>query len=122
MRNFMSLKAQKKELYQLMISSISLQSMDSKERLMMQDKILNLDEPQMQQMILILRNEQSEMKELHRRSKMEQKESKKLDGMVDSLRDAGHILDKAFLSAREADERNESSKISSDLLKQIDLI
>lgn len=105
-----------------MASSLSIQSLSSTERLQMEDRILNMRETDMEQMIQLFHEEQEEMKALHKRSKIEQKQVKKVEALVDGLRDAGHILDKAFLTARESEERSESSKISSDLLKQIDMI
>jgi|GEM_PF-2748555 len=118
----MTHKTLKKELYQLMAASLSIQSLRAAERLEMQDRMLDLPESDMQQMVQILKQEQEEMKKLHKRSKLEQKQIKKIDNLVEGLRDAGHIMDKAFLTARESEEQTESSKISADLLKEIDMI
>lgn len=118
----MNRKELKKELYQLMASSLSIQSLSSAERLEMEDRILNMPEADMEQMVQLFHEEEEEMKALHKRSKVEQKQIKKVENLVSGLRDAGHILDKVFLTARESEERSESSKISSDLLKQIDMI
>ncbi len=50
----------------------------------------------------------------------EGKELKKLDGMADSLRDAGKQLNKVFLTARETEDGEESSRLTSSLRDRID--
>lgn len=110
----------KKELYQLMAQSMAIQSLDVGKRIEMQDRMLGLPESEMLKIIGILKNEKKEMGELHKRAQKEQKETKKLVGMAQSLRDAGRRLDKSFLVARETIDRDESSQVTSNLLDEID--
>jgi len=110
----------KKHLYQLMAQSMAIQSLKAEERLEMQDKILGLPEGEMVKMVGILENEQLELAELHKRSLREMKEAKKLTSMAQSLRDAGRRFDKAFLTARESEEREESSETTRTLLDEIE--
>jgi hypothetical protein len=111
--------ALKKELYQLMAQSMAIQSLDNERRFEMQDRMLELPQSEMAKIIDILKNEVKEMAELHK-TQREQKETKKLVGMAQSLRDAGKRLDKSFLIARESVDRNESSKATDNLLDEID--
>jgi hypothetical protein len=110
----------KKELYQLMAQSMAIQSLDVGKRIEMQDKMLSLPVNEMSKIIGILKNEKREMAELHKRAQKEQKETRKLTGMAQSLRDAGKRLDKAFLVAQENIDRNESSRTTENLLDEID--
>jgi len=110
----------KKELYQLMAQSMAIQSLDAEKKFEMQDKMLGLPESEMIKIVDILKNEVKEMADLHKRTQREQKETKKLVGMAQSLRDAGKRLDKSFLVARESVDRNESSKATDNLLDEID--
>lgn len=112
----------KKELYQLMGQSLAIQSLSMEKRLEMQEKMLDLPDEQMISVINILKNELRDMAELHRQSLHEQKEVKKIAVLTDGLRDAGKDLDKAFLTAREGEEREESTRITSGLLDEIDRI
>ncbi len=112
----------RKQLYQLMTQSMAIQSLEAEEKLEMQDKMLGLPENEMQEMIRILRSEQNDMAELHKRAVKEQKEAKKMVSMAQSLRDAGRRLDKAFLIARESEDRDQSSQATHKLLKEIDLL
>jgi len=110
----------KKEIYQLMAQSMAIQSLDAEKKFEMQDRLLSLPEMEMKNMITILRMEQSELETLHKKAIMEQKAAKKVYGMAQSLRDAGRRLDKAFLVARESNERDESSQASNKLLDEIE--
>ena len=103
-----------------MAQSMAIQSLDAGKRIEMQDRMLGLPETEMLKIVDILKNEKKEMAELHRRAQREQKETKKLTGMAQSLRDAGKRLDKAFLIARETIDRNESSQVTRNLLDEID--
>lgn len=110
----------KKELYQLMAGSLTIQMLPLEKRVETQDHILSLPEAEMRSMIDIFRREQMDMSEMNRQSVRERKEIKKIGSLVDRLRDAGKMLDKAFLTARESEERDESSRITTGLLDQID--
>jgi hypothetical protein len=112
----------KKELYQLMAQSLAIQSLSMEKRLEMQGKMLDLPDEQLISVINILKNELRDMAELHRQSLREQKDVKKIGVMTGALRDAGKDLDRAFLTAREGEDREESTRITSGLLDQIDRI
>ena len=99
---------------------MAIQSLDSEKKMEMQDKLLNLPEEEMKNMIGILRKEQKDLEALHKKATMEKKIARKVYSMAESLRDAGRRLDKAFLIARESKERDEASQATNKLLDEIE--
>lgn len=109
-----------KELYQLMVGSISIQSLGAEERTKLQNQILMLPEAQMKKIVKILKKEHAEMKKLFAEEKLEEKQLEMLEEAINQSRDASKNLSKIYLSAQESVDRKESAHATKDLLDQLD--
>jgi hypothetical protein len=111
-----------KELYQLMISSISIQSLPTDERKKIQGVLLELPPEAMGEIIKVLRKEHNELEKIQQGRGAELKQVERLEEAVSQARDAARKLNKAFLAIQESSNQEEEARATEKLLSDLDLM
>lgn len=109
-----------KELYLLMAESISIQSLNAKERSEVQNRLLSLEPNEMKKVINRLKKEKEEMNRVFAAKKKEAEQIKVLETAISDAKDAARSLDKEYLSAQSNIERKESTRSAAQLLDELD--
>lgn len=111
-----------KELYQLMISSISIQSLPTDERKKIQGVLLELPPEAMNELIKVLRKEHNELEKIQEHQGDVLEEVERLEEAVSQARDAARKLNKAFLAVQESSNQEEEARATEKLLSDLDLM
>ena len=97
----------KDELLTLIESSLSVSSLDEKSKADLKERLLNLPEKEMQDVIEVFRQEQKEQYE-------------SMKGLVQQIEEASRNLKKTFLIEREKDEKKDSDAQADNLMDKLD--